>query len=81
MQALTTAAPSERDLSKRAVVGQGRQHHIASGKIAQPRTGGSADHGRCSLRVPVVDAHLITVCNEIGGKGVAHVAQTDHTDT
>ena len=72
---------TERDLSERVVVGQRRQHDIASGKIAEPRGGGSADHGRCSLWVPVVDAHLITVCNKIGGKGVAHVAQTDHADT
>ncbi|MGC2410870.1 MAG: hypothetical protein WA441_12970 [Methyloceanibacter sp.] len=61
----------ERDLGERIIVGQGGQYHIASGKIAQPRCNGSADQGRCLLRVSVIDEHLITVFDKIDGKGVS----------
>ena len=35
---------------------------------------------RCPLRVSVIDEHLMTVFNEINGKGVSHLVETDHTD-
>ena len=35
----------------------------------------------CPLRVSVIDEHLMTVFNEVDGKSVSHMAETDYTDT
>ena len=72
----------ERDRGKRVIVGQGGKHHIAGGKIAQPRgsAGAARPQCRCPLRVSVKNHHLIAVFDKIDGKSVSHMAETDHTD-
>ena len=73
---------SERDRGKRVIVGQGGKHHVAGGKIGQLRGGAGAARRSAvaPLRVSVIDHHLITVFNEVDGKSVSHMAETDHTD-
>ena len=49
-------------------------------KVGKLHGSASSRYLRGPLRVSVKDEHLMTVFNEINGKGVSHLAETDHTD-
>jgi hypothetical protein len=72
---------AERHGGERVVVGKGCQHHVAGGDIGEARGGAGAGQSRCPLRLAVIDRHLITVFDQIDGKSVSHMAETDHADT
>jgi hypothetical protein len=71
----------ERHRRQRIVIGQRGQHNIAGGKIGELGGSPSTSQRRCSLRVSVIDRHLMTVLNKIDGKSVSHMTETDHTDS
>jgi len=73
----------ERNGGQRVVVWRGGQDHIAIGKIAEPRgTPSTIGHEiRDPLRISVIDQHLVSVLFEVRCKCVAHLAQTDDTNT
>ena len=66
---------------KRVIIGKGRHDHVAGGEIGELCGSASARQCCCPLRVSVIDEHLMTVFNEVDGKRVSHMAETDHTDT
>jgi hypothetical protein len=66
--------------SKRVVIGKGSHDHIAGGKIGKVPGSASSGQSRCPLRISVIDQQLVAVFDEIDGKRVSHMAETDHTD-
>jgi hypothetical protein len=61
--------------------GKRGHRHLAGREIGELCRSAGAAQRRCPLRVSVIDEHLMTVFNEIDGKSLSHMAQTDHSDT